>query len=180
MVSFTLVKYANLADQALFIFDHQVEEVKEKIRFRPTRERGDPAQVVAILKGLYGCAQSYVTLQQPLFSRRQHKGETLQETSLALMALMEQVKQRVPDGMPNADSLLRDQFIKLVLDNALHWELKQLVHGEPTITLLELRVEAISSEREGLPGGARGRSFSLPSAFGLQCCVTHKSQNWVT
>lgn len=39
----------------------------------------------------------------------------LQEFSLALMALMAQVEQHAPGGMPNADALLRDQFIKHVL-----------------------------------------------------------------
>lgn len=33
---------------------------------------------------------------------------------------------------------------------------------------MELRGEAIRWEREGLPGGARGRSSSLPAAYGLQ------------
>lgn len=48
----------------------------------------DPAQVLAILTELYGCVQSYVTLQQSFFSRKQQEGEMLLEFSLALMALM--------------------------------------------------------------------------------------------
>lgn len=38
-------------------------------------------------------------------------------------------------------------------------------------TLLEVRSEAIQWEREGLPGGTRGRCYSLPSACGLQFSV---------
>lgn len=161
-------RHLSVADQALFLFDHLEGEAKEEIKFRSSAERGDPARVLAILKELYGCAQSYVTLQQAFFSRHQLEGETLQEFSLALMALMAQVKQCAPDGMPNADALLRDQFVEHVLDSSLRRELKQLVRREPAVTLLELRSEAIRWEREGLPGGARGRSFSLPSAYGLQ------------
>ncbi|XP_051793567.1 uncharacterized protein LOC127530552 [Acanthochromis polyacanthus] len=157
----------SIADQALFIFDHLEGEAKE-IRFWPSRERGDPPTVFAILKDLYGCAQSHVILQQAFFSRRQLDGETLQEFSLALLALMERVKQCVPDGMPNADQLLRDQFTEHVLDSALRRELKQFVRGKPDATLLELRSEAIRWEREGLPGGARGRSVSLPAVHGFQ------------
>lgn len=41
------------------------------------------------------------------------------------------------------------------------------VRGKPTATLLEVHAEAIRWEREGLPGVARGRSYSFPSAFGL-------------
>ena len=164
------------ADQALFMFDHLEGEAKEEIKFRPSAERRDPVQVLAILKELYGCAQSYVTLQQAFFSRRQLEGETLQEFSLALMALMARVKQCAPDGMPNSDVLLRDQFVEHVLDSSLRRELKQLVRRQPTGTLLELRGEAIRWEREGLPGGDRGRSSSLPSAYGLQYGVQGRFQ----
>jgi len=84
------------------------------------------------------------------------------------MALMLRVEQCAPGGKPNADVLLRDQFIEHVLDCSLRRELKQLVRHQPTATLLELQSEAIRWEREGLPGGAMGRSASLPSAYGLQ------------
>lgn len=161
-------RHLSAADQALFIFDHLEGEAKEEIKFRSAAERGDPVRVVAILQELYGCVQSYVTLQQAFFSRHQLEGETLQEFSLALMALMARVRQCAPGGMPNAEVLLRDQFIEHVLDCSLRRELKQFVRRQPTATLLELRSEAIRWEREGLPGGARGRSASLPSAYGLQ------------
>lgn len=160
-------RHLSAADQALYIFDHLEGEAREEIKFRSSAERVDPARVLAILQELYGCAQSYVTLQQAFFSRHQLEGEMLHEFSLALMALMAQVKQRAPDGMPNADVLLRDQFIEHVLDSSLRRELKQFVRSKPAATLLELRSEAIRWEREGLPGGARGRSSSLPSAYGL-------------
>lgn len=55
-----------------------------------------------------------------------------------------------------------------VFDSALRRELKQLVRCQPTATLLEVRAEAIRWEREGLPGGARKRSHSLPLVYGLQ------------
>ncbi|KAL2076367.1 hypothetical protein ACEWY4_027368 [Coilia grayii] len=156
------------ADQAFFIFDHLEGEAKEEIRFRSSAVRKDPEKILAVLKELYGCNQSYVTLQQAFFSRQQQEGETLQEFSLGLLALMEQVKQRAPDGIPNAEVLLRDQFAEHVLDNALRRELKQFIRRQPTATLLDTRKEAIRWEQEGLPGGSRGRSFSLPSAYGLQ------------
>ncbi|KAK0136672.1 hypothetical protein N1851_027175 [Merluccius polli] len=92
------VRHLSAADQALFVFDHLEGEAREEIRFRPRVEREDPVKVFAILRELYGCAQSYVTLQQAFFSRRQQEGESLQEYSLGLMALMEQVKQCAPDG----------------------------------------------------------------------------------
>ncbi|XP_042071311.1 uncharacterized protein LOC121812643 [Haplochromis burtoni] len=164
-------RHLSVADQAFFIFDHLEGEAREEIKFRPNLERGDPARVLTILKELYGNAQSYVTLQQAFFSRRQREGETLQEFSLALMALMEQVKQSAPDGMRNAEVLLRDQFVEHVVDSGLRRELKQYVRRVPTATLLEVRGEAIRWEREGFSGGVRDRGYSQPSAYGFQCGV---------
>ena len=169
-------RHLSAADQAFFIFDHLEGEAKEEIKYRSSAERADPTKVLAILKELYGCSQSYVTLQQAFFSRRQQEGETLQEFSLALMALMEQVKQRAPSGVPNAEVLLRDQFVEHVLDSALRRELKQLIRRQPLAALLEVRREAIRWEQEGFPGGARARSCSLPTAYGLQYGVQGRSR----
>lgn len=107
-------------------------------------------------------------MQEAFFSRKQQEGETLQEFSLALMSLMAKVKGQAPDGMPNAEALLRDQFNEYVLDGALRRELKQMVRRQPMATLLEVRREAMRWEREGLPGGMRGRSHSVPSTIGIQ------------
>lgn len=158
-------------DQALFMFDHLEGEARKEIKYRTSAEQADPAQILAILNDLYGCSQSYITLQQAFFSRTQQEGETLQEFSLALMALMDQVKQCAPDGLLNAAVLLRDQFVEHVLDGGLRRELKQLVRRQPRATLLAVRAEAIRWEREGLPVGARERSQSLSALYGLQCGV---------
>lgn len=126
--------------------------------------------MLTILKELFGNVQLYVTLQQAFFSRRQ-EGETLQEFSLALMALMEQIRQSGPNGMHNAEVLLRDQLVEHVVDSALCRELKQYVRHFPTATLLEVRGEAIRWEKEGFPGGVRDRDYSHPLTCGLQCGV---------
>lgn len=81
---------------------------------------------------------------------------------------MEKVKQRAPAAMPNAEALPSDQFVERVLSSSLCGELKQLVRGKPNFTLLDVRAEAIQWEREGLPGGMRGRSRSVPSVFGVR------------
>lgn len=165
------------ADQAFFIYDHLEGKAKEEIKYRPSAERGDAEAIFKILDEIYGPTQSYVTLQQQFFSRQQQEGETLHEYSLALLALMEEVKQSAPgEGLLNSEVLLRDQFVEHVSDGALRRELKQFVRQQPTATLLRVREEALRWEREGLPGGARARSFSLPSAYGLQYAVRGSPQ----
>ncbi|KAK7916079.1 hypothetical protein WMY93_011840 [Mugilogobius chulae] len=169
-------RHLSLTDQAFFLYDHLEGEAREEIKFRSREEREDPTKILAILKELYGSAESYVALQEAFFSRKQTEGETLQEFSLALMGLMDKVKQQAPAPMPNADNLLRDQFIEHVLNGSLRRELKQYVRRSPRATLLEVRGEAIRWELESLPAGVRGRSNSVPSAFGLQYAMYGGSQ----
>nr|XP_055039117.1 uncharacterized protein LOC129426946 [Misgurnus anguillicaudatus]XP_055039118.1 uncharacterized protein LOC129426946 [Misgurnus anguillicaudatus]XP_055039119.1 uncharacterized protein LOC129426946 [Misgurnus anguillicaudatus]XP_055039120.1 uncharacterized protein LOC129426946 [Misgurnus anguillicaudatus]XP_055039121.1 uncharacterized protein LOC129426946 [Misgurnus anguillicaudatus] len=164
------------ADQAFFLFDHLEGEAREEIRHRSDADRSNPTLIVEALRELYGCSLSYVALQEAFFSRRQREGETLLEFSLALMGLQEKVKQQSSSAMPNAEILLRDQFVEFVLDPALRRELKQLVRRQPLCTFLDVRGEAIRWEREGMPGGTRPRSQSLPVEYGFQCGVQGEPQ----
>lgn len=170
-------RYLSKIDKAFFLFDHLEGEAREEIRHRPSEDRGDPDRIIRILRELYGCSQSYVALQEAFFSRRQQEGESLLEFSLALMSLLEKVKLQSPNAIPNAEIVLRDQFVEYVADSALRRELKQLVRRQHTATLLDIRGEAIRWEREGMPGGARGRSQSVPMAYGIQYGVQGNSQS---
>ena len=162
------VHHLSGADQACFIFDHLEGEAREEIRHRPSVERGDPTRVLEILQGLYGCTQSYITLQQAFFSREQQEGESLLEYSLALMTLMERVKQSAPPGSLNAEVMLRDQFIEHVLDDTLCRELKQLVRRQPSATLLVVREEAMRWERDGRTRNRREQQGTCSLTQGLQ------------
>ncbi|XP_048833172.1 uncharacterized protein LOC125709115 [Brienomyrus brachyistius] len=173
-----------LADQALFMMDHLEGEAREEIKYRPREDRENPERIIAILQELYGCKQSYVALQEAFFSRRQQEGEGLQEFSLALLSLMGKVTQAAPGAVPNAEVLLRDQFIEYVRDGALRRELKRFVRHQPTATLLDARSEAIRWEREGTPSVTRGRSYSFPEVSGIQygvhgASVNSPSRSWV-
>lgn len=162
------VRHLSVSDQPFFLFDHLEGEAQDEIRYRSASERDDPDKIIAALKDLYGCSQSYVALQEAFFSRRQQEGETLLEFSLALICLLERVKQQSPSLLSNAEVLLWDQFVEHVLDNTCRRELKQLVCCQPTITLLDVRSDAIWWEREGMPGEARSRSHSVTLTQGFQ------------
>lgn len=156
------VRHLSIADRAFFVFDHLEGEAREEIRHRPSVERGDCAKIISALRELYGCSQSYVALQEAFFSRKQREGETLLEFSLALMSLWKSVEEKSPYEIPNSETLVRDQFVEHVIDSSLRRELKQLVRRLPSSSLLEVRSEALRWEREGLPGGDRRRSQSVP------------------
>lgn len=176
------VRHLSSIDKAYFLFDHLEGEAREEIRYRSKEEREDPDRIFKILQELYGCPRSYVALQEAFFSRKQQEGESLLEFSIALMTLMDKVKRCAPEGIINADVLLRDQFVEHVGEGALRRALKQLIRGRPTATLIEVRKEAIRWEREGSVEPPRPRSFSLPSVerpFGLagtSCAMTSNTQ----
>lgn len=173
------IRHLSTADQAFFLFDHLEGEAKEEIRYRPKAEKENPEKIIEILQELYGCPQSYVALQEAFFSRKQQEEESLLEFSIALMALMEKVKRRAPQGLFNADVLLRDQFVEHVCDGALRRELKRAIRRRPMATLIDIRKQAIRWEQEGMTEPPRARSFSLPSCgerplglTGASCAVT--------
>lgn len=159
------VRHVGPTDRAAFIFDHLEGEARDEIKYRSSAEREDPETVFTILRELYGCQQSYVTLQEDFFSRRQLDGESLQEFSHSLFCLMDKVKSNSPHAMANADILLRDQFIQNVSNSDLRRELKRYARDNPRCTLLEVRAEAITWEREG---GVENKSSGNPSFCAVQ------------
>lgn len=137
-----------ISDKAFLLFDHMEGEAQDIIKYRTSADRSDPVRIIAILQELYGSMDSYVALQETFFSRKQQDGESLEEFSLALMSLMERIKQHMPDGMPKAEVILRDQFVEQVLDGALQCELKQLVWQQPMLSLLDVRREALRLDHQ--------------------------------
>lgn len=124
------------AEQALAIFDLLDGEARTEVRFRPVSERDDPEKIFNILTGVYGCSQSYISLQKQFFQRRQLEGESLREYSHALMSLMDVIKRKYPACFANPDTVLRDQFIEFVRNGMLCRELRRQVRLDPTLSFL--------------------------------------------
>lgn len=102
--------HLSVSNQAFFLFDHLEGEAREEIKYRSEIEQSYPDKIISVLQELYGCSQSYVSLQKAFISRKQQEGESLLEFSLALMGLLERLKQQSLYAMPHSQVLLRDQF----------------------------------------------------------------------
>ena len=139
-------------DKALFLYDHLEGAARLEIKFREQSVKGDVKQIIAVLRELYGCSKSYVSLQQKFFDRKQKEGESFQDYSHALMALIEQIKTCNPQAMSNPQVLLRDQFCENVRDHMLRRELKRMVRQDEELSMLDVRREAIRWVEEGQPG----------------------------
>lgn len=70
-------RYLSKVDIAFFLYDYLEGEAREEIRHRPSKEWGDPDKIITVLCELYGCSQSYVALQEDLFSSGQQDGESV-------------------------------------------------------------------------------------------------------
>ncbi|XP_073786453.1 uncharacterized protein [Danio rerio] len=139
-------------EQTLFLLDHLGGEARMEIKLRPAAEREKPELIFNILKNMYRGKLTFVQLQQIFFERKQQEGESLMDFSHSLMSLMEAVRSSNPLGVPNADQVLRDQFVEHVSDVTLRRELKRFVRQKPSCSLIDVRGEAIRWVEEGEMG----------------------------
>ncbi|KAI7789405.1 hypothetical protein IRJ41_007459 [Triplophysa rosa] len=137
-------------ERVTFLFDQLGGEARMEIKLRPTAERETPELIFKVLRSMYGTKQTFVQLQKGFYDRKQREGESLIEFSHALMSLMDSILANCPDGVPNSDRVLRDQFVEHVNDVGLKRELKRLVRQTPHCTLLDVRSEAIRWNEEGI------------------------------
>lgn len=144
-------RHMSQSDKALFVYDHLEGAARIEIKFREQSVKEDSGQILAVLQEVYGCSKSYVSLQQKFFDRKQKEGESLQDFSHGLMALMEQVQLCNPQAMSNSQILLRDQFCENVRDHMLRRELKRMVRQNGELSQLDVRREAIRWVEEGQP-----------------------------
>lgn len=172
-------RYMSELDKAMFVYDHLEGEARTEIKFRPGEIKDNAIEIFAVLHELYSCSSSYVILQQQFFDRKQKEGESLQEFSHALMALMASVRKTNPRAMSDHQVILRDQFCENVQDHALRRELKKLVRQQSSLTLLELRKEAIRWVEEGQPQRIRSGRV-VPHAFETQAVAVCEENGLVS
>lgn len=55
------------SEQALATFDHLDGESRTEVGFRPVAERDGPEKIFNIPLSVYGCSQSYISLQKQFF-----------------------------------------------------------------------------------------------------------------
>lgn len=58
----------SITEQAFFLYDNLEGEARDEIRYRSSADRSDPDRIISALHELYGCADSYVALQEAFFS----------------------------------------------------------------------------------------------------------------
>lgn len=126
-------------ERAQIVFDHLEGAARTEIKYLPAVQRENAESVFNVLKEVYGCMHSRVTLQRKFYNRKQQEGESFLDYSHALMDLMDQV---VKTDAQVATKDLRDQFCDGVRDQALRIRLRDLVSSNPLWTIRDARGEA--------------------------------------
>lgn len=157
-----------ITEKIQFVLDHLGGEARMEIKLRPRSERDVPEKIFKILTDMYSGRKSYVKLQQQFFGRKQREGETLCEYSHALMSLMELIVNTNSDCVPNPDRVVRDQFVEHVRSVSLRRELKKLVRQTPTISLWQVREEAMRWLEESEVEYGQTNSASVFRQFNME------------
>ncbi|XP_038127148.1 uncharacterized protein LOC119773977 [Cyprinodon tularosa] len=130
-------------ERAQIVFDHLEGAARTEVKFLPPQQRECMDSIFNILREVYGCMHSHVSLQRRFYNRKQQDGESLIDYSHSLMDLMDMIVKsdaQVVSRVVSKD--LRDQFIDGIRDQTLKIRLRDLVNANPNWTIREARAEA--------------------------------------
>ena len=109
---------------------HMTISLIEEVHLRPSDERADKTGIYHILRSAFGEGLTSTQAFRKFFERGQRERESIQEYSHALMLLLACVERLDPEGVPDKDRLLRDQFLENLRDPQLRRD-KALGKGSP-------------------------------------------------
>lgn len=130
-------------EKAQLIYNQLEGAARIEIKFSPVQTKQSVQGIFDVLREVYGCLHSHVSLQRRFFNRKQQEGEPLIDFSHALMDLMDQVVKSDDQASIKSQKDLRDQFCEGVRDPSLRTRLQDLVKLNSEWTIREVRKEAI-------------------------------------
>lgn len=129
-------------ERAQIIYEHLEGAARTEIKFLPAAQKENVKCIFDVLKDVYGCMHSRISLQRRFFNRKQFEGESLIDYSHALMDLMDQIIKNDAQAASHSSKDLRDQFCDGVREQALRMRLRDLIHVNPEWTIRDVRGEA--------------------------------------
>lgn len=155
-------------ERAQIVFDHLEGAARTEIKYLSAAQRDNVESIFHVLKEVYGCMHSRITLQRRFYNRKQLEGESLLDYSHALMDLMDQVA-KTDAHVATKD--LRDQFCDGVKDQALRIRLRDLVNANPMWTIRDVRAEAIKwmAQYENQPSKFKSNNSSVLHEMSVSC-----------
>lgn len=130
-------------EKALCVYNHLEGAARIEVKYLPKQERETVNGILKVLREVYGCSHSLISLQRRFFNRKQRERESLLDYSHALMSLMDQIVESDEHAKPKAERELRDQFCEGVRDQNLGIRLRDKVRVHPRWTIRDVRREAV-------------------------------------
>ncbi|VDI81841.1 Hypothetical predicted protein [Mytilus galloprovincialis] len=126
-----------------FLMQNLISPAKDEIRLRPLLERDSAAKILLLIHSIYDGDDSVSQLQQLFFQRNQKENETLQDYSLNLMKIFDQINKRDNTVLGDKDKVLKDRFIEGIKEPHLKREVKRFSYEHKTMKFLEFRQEVL-------------------------------------
>ncbi|CAG2186000.1 unnamed protein product [Mytilus edulis] len=124
-----------------FLMQNLISPAKDEIRLRPLLERDSADKILLLIHSIYDGDDSVSQLQQLFFQRNQKDDETLQDYSLNLMEIFDQINKRYNTVLGDKDKVLKDRFIEGIKEPHLKREVKRFSYEHKTMKFLEFRHE---------------------------------------
>ena len=119
------------AEQCDFIVSLLRGPALEEVRLCMRGQSVWPVDLFTYLRNAFGEKRTTTQLLQTFYNRRQADGEDLRDYSHALSQLLSSVMKQNTDAIANEVTVLRDQFIEGLGDDALRRELRKMVRDKP-------------------------------------------------
>lgn len=130
-------------EKALWVYNHLEGTARIEIKYLPRVEKECVDDIFRVLREIYGCLHSHISLQRRFFNRKQQEGESLLDYSHALMTVMDQIVKSNELAHVKSQRDLRDQFCDGVRDQNLGVRLRDQVRAHPNWTIRDVRREAV-------------------------------------
>lgn len=147
-------------EKAMCVYNHLEGAARIEVKYLPRPERETVDGIFKVLREVYGCSHSLISLQRRFFNRKQREHESLLDYSHALMSLMDQIVDSDEQAKPKAEKELRDQFCEGVRDHNLGIRLRDKVRVHPQWTIRDVRREAVEWTMQ-----CEGQSFKQKGSY---------------
>ena len=153
----SLARFSNERDKANFLLDHLEGAAKTEVKFQVDIRKATSAEMLEVLKAVYGSHDTWIQLQQQFYSRDQKPGEDLMDYTYVLMDILLELRDKVPSGVKDMDNLLKQRVAEGVTDVTLKRELHRLNEERPSMKFHELREHA----KDWLDSGRRAKKTAM-------------------
>ena len=153
----TLARFTNEKDKASFLLDHLEGAAKTEVKFQVDIRKATADEMITVLREVYGSHDTWIQLQQQFYSRDQKPGEDFMQYTYSLMDILLELRDKLPEGVKDMDSLLKQRVAEGVVDVTLKRELHRLNEERDKMKFHKFREHA----KEWLDSGKKGKKTAI-------------------